>query len=335
MRIDRVGQRKEDGATPEAELVHDDPIVDEALEWFARLRNETADAQTRAAFERWRAQSPRHAQEYRDLEAMWGSTSFRQATESLRDHRLEAPREAPPRVARRWIARAAAVVLLAMGASQYPALMLRWQADYSTDAGDRRMVRLPDGSTMILDTASAVAVDFEGGRRQVRLLEGRAFFDVKHDPDHPFRVAGRFEETEARGTAFSVRSGEDEDRVILERGRVDIARLARRADHVDLAPGEKVVATKDALSAVTTLDPGDDLAWLDGRIIFEDQPLSHVLAELRRYYKGAVLVMDHRIDRQLVTGNYRLDNIEGAIRTLTDAAGVTMSRLPGGIILIR
>jgi transmembrane sensor len=330
-----VGKGEEDEAA--RAFVHDDPIVEEALEWFARRRNAPASAATQAAFERWRALSPRHAEEYDDLEAMWGSTSFRQATESL------ARRGAPQRPARRWTTRmaaAAAIVLLALGPSQYRALMLRWEADYATEAGELRTVRLPDGSTMILDAASAVAVDFKGGRRQVRLLDGQAFFDVTHDPDHPFRVAGRFGRTEVRGTAFSVRTDDDADRVILERGRVNVGRLARRAERadleqVDLEPGEMVVATQDALSAVAAVDPGSALAWRDGRIIFENQPLSRVLAELRRYYKGAVLVADHRIDRLFVTGNYRLDNIEGAIRTLTDAAGVTMSRLPGGIIILR
>jgi transmembrane sensor len=335
MRIERVARGKKDEATPEVKFVYDDPVVDEALEWFARLRDEPVDAATRADFERWRSRDPRHAREYRELEAMWGSNAFRRATETLREDRQATRRGAPRRQARRWALRAAAVVLLVAGASQYPESLLLWEADYSTETGGRRTVRLPDGSTMILDTASAVAIDFGGGRRQVKLLEGEAFFDVKHDPEHPFRVVGRFGEAQVRGTAFSVRAGDDADRVILERGCVEVGRLSRRDERVDLAPGEMVAATKDALSAVTRVDPGVELAWRDGRIIFENRPLSHVLKELRRYYKGAVFVMDHRIDRLFVTGNYRLEDIEGAIRTLADAAGVTISRLPGGIIIIR
>lgn len=60
-----------------------------------------------------------------------------------------------------------------------------------------------------------------------------------------------------------------------------------------------------------------------------------MLNELRRYYKPPVIVADNRVSRLIVTGNYRLDNIEGAIRTLADAAGVTMDRLPGGLIILR
>lgn len=60
-------------------------------------------------------------------------------------------------------------------------------------------------------------------------------------------MVGRYGETQVRGAAFSMRTGEDEDRVILERGRVKVVRLAHRAEQVDLEPHEMVVATKHAL----------------------------------------------------------------------------------------
>ncbi len=78
-----MGRKDIDQETPEDGFKHEDPVVDEALEWFARLRNTTADPATRAAFERWLATSPRHVQEYRDLEAMWSAPSFAKAVDSL------------------------------------------------------------------------------------------------------------------------------------------------------------------------------------------------------------------------------------------------------------
>jgi len=338
----RVGRGKGDGEGAEGGFTHDDPLVDEALEWFICLRNGSPDAETRLAFERWRAQSPRHDEEYRNLEAMWDAPSFRKAAESLpigarlpvaAGHGRRADGPAP-----RWTMRAAAaaaILLIAIGAWQYPAIMLRWQADYMTATGDRSTVKLPDGSTMTLDTASAVSIDFENGRRRVTLLEGEVFFDVRHDADHPFRVTGHFGEVEVRGTAFAVRADSEEDRVILERGRVNVSRLSDPADQADLEPGQVVLATARTLSTVTAADPGTALAWREGRVIFEDQPLSRVLNELRRYYAGTVIVADSRVNGLVVTGNYRLDDVEGAIRTLADAAGVTMNRLPGGIIILR
>lgn len=327
-----MGQDEPDGKRPEGTYAHEDPVVDEALEWFARLRNTTPDPATRSAFERWLSQDPRHAEEYRQLEAIWDAPSFRKATESL-------PAAATARSRARgsgWSMRlAAAAVLIAIGAWQYPAVMLRWQADYLTATGDQARIDLPDGSTMSLDTASAVKIDFEGGRRHVTLLRGEAYFDVEHNPDSPFRVTAHFGEVEVRGTAFSVRTDSEEDRVILERGFVNVSLLSDRRDQADLEPGQMILARAGELSAVMAADAESALAWREGRIIFVDQPLSKVLDELRRYYGGSVVVVDSRVNRLVVTGNYRLDNIEGAIRTLADAAGVTMHRLPGGIIILR
>ncbi len=320
--------------------MHDDPVVDEALEWFARMRDGEADAAVEAEFALWRGQSARHAREYDAVVAIWGSRPFGDAAASMQAGAAPAPAAwpgPPPRPARRraaWSIAAAAIVLLSIGILQYPALMLRWQADYLTQTGDRRTVQLPDGSSMTLDTASAVSIDFRDGRRQVRLLEGEAFFDVKHDPARPFRVQGRFSETEVHGTAFAVGMASEDDRVILETGRVNVSLLADRTNQVKLAPGEMVVATSGALSAVTRVDPESALAWRQGRIIFENQVFSRVLDELRRYYPGRVIVADSRVGRLRVTGNYRLDDIEGAIRTLADATGVTMNRLPGGLIIL-
>lgn len=336
---DNLGRDNRD--TPGASTSHPDPIVDEALEWLAIQQNAPLDPATRRRFEDWLAQSPRHAEEFRSLEAMWGSAALRDAARTMpaaSPIRLDERRAPRQPSGSRWtsrVAAAAAVLLIAVGAWQGPGLILRWRADFTTAPGERATFSLPDGSTMLLNTASAVSVDFKDGRRRVTLLDGEAFFDVRHDAARPFKVSGHFGEVEVKGTAFAVRTDSREDTVVLERGRVEVSRLADSRDHVDLKPGEAVTATATALSGVARRDPAELLAWRDGRIIFENQPLSRVLGELRRYYNGTVIVVDRRVADLLVTGNYRLDDVPGAIRTLADASGVTMNRLPGGIIILR
>ncbi|MFG1360995.1 FecR family protein [Xanthobacter pseudotagetidis] len=321
---------------------HEDPVVDEALEWFGRLREQAPDEATRRTFEAWLARNPRHAEEFRSLEALWGSTAFAAAAARLPAARDKSRRARPhasgskfSRMLRRPAVLGAAAACLALVFWQGPALLLRWQADHMTVTGGRLAVALPDGSSMLLNSATAVAIDFAQGRRQVRLLEGEAFFDVRPDPAHPFRVAGNFGMVEVKGTAFAVRLDPREDMVVLERGRVEVALRDDPRGPVALHPGQMVFARASTFSPVASVDPEQALAWREGRIVFEDQPLSLVLAELGRYRDGVVLVMDSRANGLRVSGNYRLDDVEGAIRTLAHAAGVTMNSLPGGIILLR
>ena len=188
---------------------------------------------------------------------------------------------------------------------------------------------------MKLNTASAAALDFEDGRRRVRLLRGEAYFDVRHDDAHPFVVTAQFSETVDIGTAFSIRRGEAGDSIVLEEGLVDVSRLSRPEDRARLDPGEMIIAGEDSLSPVGDADLGRALAWLDGRIVFREQSFSTALAALRRHYDGPVIVADGRVKNLLVSGNYDLDQPEAAIRTLAAAAGVSVTRLPAGILILR
>lgn len=324
-----------------------DRIAEEALDWFARLRNATPDDADEAEFAAWLQQDPRHAEALDELEAIWGSQSFLDAALSLpaatqptaSARRAVEPRQHPhPHRSRKLSVRLgaiASILIVAIGIWQAPALLLRWQADYITAVGDRATIALPDGSSLILNTASAVALDFEEGRRNVRLLQGEAFFDVRHDPAHPFRVSGRFGAVEVKGTAFSVREDGVQDTVILERGRVEVRLVTDAAAQATLDPDQQIVARADALSAVEPADPAMALAWRQGRIVFDDQPFETVLDELRRYRSAPVVVAANLAPDFRVSGNYRTTDIDGALRSLAAAAGVDVTTLPGGILILR
>ncbi|MEZ2128125.1 MULTISPECIES: FecR domain-containing protein [unclassified Sinorhizobium] len=323
---------------------HPDPATDEALDWFMRLREDN-DAATMAEFDRWREGDPDRGEAFARLSQLHAMPSLRKATEKDAERLgLRANSQVvvalPPRrrYARRWVSglsAIAAALLVAVGWQQYPTLMLHWRSDYMTTTGERQTVSLPDGSAVTLNTASAIAIDFEGGRRRVSLLEGEAFFDVRHDAAHPFVVAGHFSEVEVKGTAFGVRTDDQEDLVVLERGSIEVRRTANKADLALLKPSQMVVATAVGLSPVRDADPAQSLAWRDGRIVFHDRPFRTALADLKRYYAGSVVVMTNRVGNRMVSGNYRIDDPEAAIRTLATSAGAAVTRLPGGLLILR
>lgn len=335
-----VSVKRNDSTTRQdndVETGHDDPVADKALDWFIRLRDTETRASVHEEFRQWLSQDPRHGHEYRTLEGIWESEAFAEAVSGLR---IATADRVPHRGwrARAWKIRgaaAAACVALVAGIWQGPAFVTAWQADYVTAPGDRSMVSLPDGSSMLLNTDTAVTIDFRNGRRHVRLLRGEAFFDVKHDQARPFHVAGDYGDVAVKGTAFSVRTSSSETTVLLERGLVDVTCLCTSGGEAQLLPGQTVTASATTLSQVSNLDPVRALAWRNGRIAFDEVRLGQVISELSRYYNGRVFIASHRVEQMVVSGNYRLDNIEGAIRTLADAAGVAMTRLPGGIIILR
>ncbi len=339
-----MGQKPTQDYGPDGGYKHPDPVTDQALDWFIRLQEEP-DAETLAEFEAWRGSDPRCDQAYSRLSAMHGMPALHKATEvDARKLGLEVRAPVVPLIERKrpkpryWISAmsgVAAALLILVGWQQYPGIMLRWQSDYITETGERNTITLPDGSTAMLNTSTAIAIDFENGRRRVSLLEGEAFFDVQHDPSRPFVVAAHFANVEVKGTAFSVRTDSEQDTVVLERGSVQVSRGSEMADHALLAPGEMIVARADGLSAVTGADMDQSLAWRDGRIVFQDRPFRAALSDLERYFDGRVVLMTDSAFKPLVSGHYRIDDPDAAIRTLARSAGVSVTRLPGGILILR
>lgn len=332
-----------DGPLPDQTLQHPDPVTDAALDWFVRLQEAPDDLDLQGRLEDWLDSDPRHAAAFAKLQNMWELPELDIAS-ARHASRLDARREQRTPLARvpvhrsgSWtirIAALAAVVMIAAGIRYYPEMMLRWNADHLTATGEQSAFVLPDGSRILLNTASAVALDFEGQKRSVTLLRGEAFFDVVSDLARPFRVAGAFGDVEVKGTAFSVRTGA-EDTVILERGRVEVAQRAHEAHHASLSPGQMVEVSPAGLSPVAGVDTENELAWRTGWIIFQEKPLADVLADLGRYYTGRVITVDGGLGHIRVSGNYRLDDPEGVIRSLAEAAGAKVTRLPGGIIILR
>ena len=314
-----------------------DPVQADALDWFARLQGQPDDAAEQARFEAWLQADPRHEAAYRRIAEMWDGPAFGAAVQ--RRAEALAPVAAPRRsgfTRRGWLAGGmAAALLLAVGGAHLSGAWSRPKADYATATAERRTVQLPDGSQMTLDGASAAAIDFGGDHRTVRLLEGEAFFDVVSDPARPFRAVGRFGEVEVTGTAFSVRLGENEDEVVLARGRVEVRPLAGTDAPSELSPGDMVAVSRNGLSAVRKVDTARALAWLDGRLSFSRRRLGDVIEDVRRSYDGRIFILNGDVSRREVSGSYRLDDPVLVIRSLAEAAGAQASFLPGGIIILR
>jgi transmembrane sensor len=229
----------------------------------------------------------------------------------------------------------AVVLLLAVAGAHVSGLLLYVRADHVTATGQQRRVVLPDGSTVLLNSGSAIALDFGADRRAVRLIEGEAFFDVVRNPDRPFRVTGRFADVEVTGTAFSVRAVGEADNVALQNGSVSVRPRSGQARAVKLLPRHTVAVGATATGAVDAIDPDQAFAWLEGRIRFSDRRLVDVLDELRRHHRGIIIVANHRIGEIRVSGNYRLDDPALIVASLAEAVGATLIRLSDRVLILR
>lgn len=325
---------------------HSHQATEEALHWFFSLQASSDDHVVWEEFENWKKADPAHANAFEVVAEAWKLPEMEIIAQDIAlaaGYRKQNPiiSIAPARLKKANRNRffqasiaAAAVILIAIGVQKYPEMMLQWQADYLTAVGTREEVTLPDGSRMTLNTGSAVALDFEEGKRGVRLLQGEAYFDVVPDASRPFKVASAFSDVEVKGTAFSVRKQSDHDTIVLEHGHVSVTHRGTVSDTANLEAGETITASVTQLSSVEKVDLTTALAWQLGRFVFDDQPFGDVIDEIARYYAHTIIIANSDLRSLKINGTYRIDDPVRVIQSLAEAAGADITQIPGGIIIL-
>lgn len=316
-------------------------IDDAALEWVARESAGPLDPAAQAAFEAWYLANPRHQGAYlraraiaHSLDGVTVQASLKPRPEHLApEHLAGAARRPDARVAEHESGPAAgaaepgrpargrrAFVLggaLAAGiaavafTSLGPDLLGR--ATYATARGEFRKVQLADRSTITINSASEVAVYLTDVQRRVALAHGEAWFDVAKDKQRPFVVEAGDARVRAVGTAFSVRRHAHGAEVLVTEGVVEVWANGGTAPRQRLAAGQLALLPDDGGAPRIGANPAEvarRLAWREGKLVFENQPLGDAVAEFNRYNARQIVVADPALRRKPLVGHYRIDQPE-------------------------
>ncbi|THF66182.1 DUF4880 domain-containing protein [Pseudothauera nasutitermitis] len=258
----------------------DPAILQEAADWLMRLHAGDAGPQEWAAVECWRTTSPAHGRAWQRAEALLGDL-----------------RQLPPGPARAALERPNArrrQLLRLLWIPALPAGLLAWR-QFSVDGerwqsatGEQRPLTLADGTQVLLNTATRIAVRFDAQTRLLRLLEGEILVTSAPDsaPVHrPLIVATGDGSARAIGTRFSVRraDGDDASRVVVFDGAVEVEAGGTRRT---VKRGEHVVFGADGPGTPAAFEAGVDEAWTQGMVIARRMRLADLLAELERYRPG-------------------------------------------------
>lgn len=304
----------------------------EASAWFVRMNNPLATDADLRGFQTWLAADPRHEDAFNETRALWAELEA-----PARALRAEV-RRGPPTVAvpRRKGRRVAAVLAMlaatGMGLAVWrdAGLLDRALADHATRPGERREVRLPDGTQLLLDGDTAVSQSFAGARREVTVTRGRVFFEVAPDPARPFRVHADDLDVTVLGTAFSV--DEDERTVTVDHGSIEVATHA--GDAVRLADGDQVRASAQGLGAPVHVDAATALAWRRGLIVLDAAPLSEVFDELGRMAPGRVTALQDEVRAMRLSGVFQANDPDALLEAIRSGLGLKTIAAPGLATLV-
>lgn len=300
-------------------------ILSQAAEWLLRLHDDDGAA-ARAACARWCAEHPDHARAWQRAQHLLDLLG--QVPPAVALPVLGRPRDAERRAT---LKRLGLWLTLAPGAW----LGLQWVAapgageTLRTARGERRPVRLPDGSRVHLDTDTRLALHFDAGQRTLFLSRGQILVDTAADarlPPRPFQVRTAHGQVRALGTRFSVRIEDDRTQLALLDGGLEIRAGAAAAWR--LAAGQQGWFDGDGGHGVTPLDD-TVIAWTGGMLVADARPLREVLAELSRYRRG-VLRCDPEVGALPVSGAFPLDAPERSLAMLEATYPVRVQRAAGG-----
>lgn len=306
---------------PALQLQHDPE--QEALDWYTHLRQPGCDAALRQAFADW-YQDPLNAQAYARLEAYCQP--------------LQPPAPRPrPRVAtlRRsrlgwWLGLAFLALLSALAFLYWPMLQ-RLSCELHTDSGERRSVRLADGSTLHLDSASAINVDLRGRTRLLHLVQGQVAIDVMLD-GRAMEVQVDDTRIQVFGTRLQIARYRDHDELVVLAGK---AMVLQGGDQRLVNAGERVTFSPTRINASEKADSKTADAWRQGKLLANNQPLSEVLERLAGYQGLRVWLMDEQAAYRRISGTFDLDRPAQSLERLAGEQQLNLHNVLGHWLIAR
>lgn len=298
-------------------------IIEEAASWLVRVEECRLSKPEQAQLDTWRSQSPQHEQAWQaalQFKGLIGSVPACVGNSVLgRQYRTD----------RRTVLKSIAGLAMAAPAGwiaweQWPSL----SADYRTRAGAQRQIDLPDGSRLMLNTATLVDIRFSDAERLVRLLEGEIDVTTAADPflnKRPFIVQTGAGRVYALGTRFTVRDmGDGRIRVSVYEHAAAIQPALSGSETIVEAGQASVFDRQQATSPAPhhyQVPP-----WTRGQLISDNQRLDAFLAELGRYRPG-ILRCDPAVAELHISGVFQLKDTDQVLDVIASTLPVRVNRV--------
>jgi transmembrane sensor len=319
--------------------------------WINRL-DQSTDPSNVTEFLAWMHHRPAALQPFRDKTELRAETSpkWRNIRNAVEQQARQQPTNddtsstfAEPFPFVRGLFIAPLAVLAALGLMLLFVSALPNKPFYSTDIGEHKRVVLADETKVDLNTASVARTRMSAKWRLFELIRGEAHLVVTPDRERPFYVKAGPTLVRAVGTEFTVRLIDDAHQIVaMTEGRVEVSDLShvRRVrgslaldpsstpKPVTASASQMVVATAGQLS----LEPlsSQELrrldAWLQDRIALENTLVADAVAELNRYSRKQLIIVDASIANMRVGGTFRTTDMEGFVRRLSQIVAVRVER---------
>lgn len=300
------------------------------------------------ALEKWIAKSLRNRRLFNELKEIWENSEtdlnpdhydVDAAVAQFKRRVKPEPKDSQRWIIRQWVSYAALFILvLSLPFCFYWGKATRSSSGTTTTIscaqGDKTSVVLPDSSMVWLNSGSLLVFnnDFRHGPRLVR-LEGEAYFSVKKDPDHPFRVKTADLEVNVLGTEFDLKAytGEEIVTATLVNGSLKVCGGGQSAV---LEPAQKMIFDRNKKKMMITklADLSSEIEWRNGRLVFFNQSMEELKPKLERWFDVEIKFADDLVKERKFTGTIERESILEVI-TYFDRSKYVASRIQDNTII--
>lgn len=235
----------------------------------------------------------------------------------------------------RWIWYAAAAVLMAVTSAGWwlyhnksapvRAVAVAIQEDEQAVFKGKQFVHLPDGSTVLLNDGSRLSYSqtFGEQNREIALV-GEAYFDVKHDPQKPFRVLTGKITTTVLGTTFNVTAYPEqrEVKVTVTRGKVQVNSDNRLLGII--TPDQQISVNTVTYDFVQrSVKAGTVSTWHSEYLILDDVSLAEAAKTIGRKYNVSITLLNAKLEKCRISATFLKG--ESLQQVLTVVSGVVQA----------
>lgn len=314
----------------------------EAFAWIVRLRSGEATTADTAELMRWRSRSPDHARllseaaKVQRLIAASGEIEPPAGAEILPF--VAPPKHAGPRgplIGRRAViggaiaASAAGILAVRPPLGLWPSLA-ELGGDYRTGVGQHKTIALARGVSVELNTRTSVVLASDAAADGLRLIAGEVAVDADH-ARRLVRVATHHGAASTLGGRFGVLLADGKTCVTCLVGQV---RIATAAGERALAQGQQLRFDSQGFAEAVAVDTARSESWRRGILVFKNDPLREVVAEVNRYRPGRIILTNSALGETRVNAVFQLDRIASATDQIRDVTNASVTPLPGGVVLL-
>ena len=195
--------------------------------------------------------------------------------------------------------------------------------EYHTAFGQTSTIRLPDGSSVVLNANSTLTLYADWQQTDTReiWINGEGYFDVVHTSDNQTFTVHTTEgvTVEVLGTTFNVYNRTNSTKVTLNSGQIRLnLPLAKASEMVVMKPGE-MVEYKEKKYRKREVNPLLYSAWTNNKIILDHTSLAEMVNMLKESYGLDVKISDPELYSQTVSGSMPLGNADILLKQMAKA----------------